>query len=79
MEYFNRLWIVEELALGKRVEFLCGSHRFTWSQMKLLFEGGTQLPGILRNTARGLQINNVAFSVQNVVRPSDLNWLYQLR
>ena len=31
--YFNRMWIVQEVVLGKNISFLCGTKSISWSQM----------------------------------------------
>lgn len=31
--YFRRMWIVQEVALGKKVVVFCGSHSVTWNEL----------------------------------------------
>jgi len=45
-EYFNRLWVLQEVAFAKRIKLLCGNHEISWTQMDLLFgQGVHQIEG----------------------------------
>lgn len=41
-KYFDRLWVLQEVAFATRLEFLFGRHQISWDQMKLLFGTGIQ-------------------------------------
>jgi hypothetical protein len=46
-EYFDRLWVLQEIAFANEVEFLCGNHRIPWIQVKALFGiGVAQIAGM---------------------------------
>ena len=74
-EYFNRLWILQEVALAKSVDFLCGCHRIPWTQMKLLFDSGQRIEAFQEHIGPRFGFNNCAFLAQELVQPMGFGWV----
>lgn len=65
-EYFDRLWVLQEVAFAKEVEFLCGKHRIPWLQVKMLFGVGVaQIAGMRPLASSGIvPINRSVFEAR---------------
>lgn len=75
-EYFNRLWILQEVSLARRVDFLCGSHSISWNQMRLLFTVGHQMQAFQRHIPTLFRFNQSAFNTKAMVARAGAGWVY---